>query len=218
MEGGFSPGMNKRAPQEERTFFVTSVTYGRRQAFRRESWANLFVEVCQENRRKGRFLLHEFVLMPNHFHMLLTPAPEVSLEKAMQYIKGGFSFRVKKELQSNLEVWQPSFTEHRIQDWSDYSHHCEYIRQNPVRARLVVQAADYPYGSASGRFELDGAPPWLKPPHSGEAVAGLKPRASTDSDASTDSGPSTDRGASGDSLTSTDSCASNEPHTEPRGS
>ncbi|MGH9602658.1 MAG: transposase, partial [Terriglobales bacterium] len=42
---------------------------------------------CQESRRKDRFLLHEFVLMPDHFHILLTPAPEVSLEKAMQFIK-----------------------------------------------------------------------------------------------------------------------------------
>ncbi|MGH9601444.1 MAG: transposase, partial [Terriglobales bacterium] len=78
--------MNKRAPQEQRTFFVTSVTYGRRMVFRSQPWADLLIEVCQESRRKDRFLLHEFVLMPDHFHILLTPAPEVSLEKAMQFI------------------------------------------------------------------------------------------------------------------------------------
>jgi putative transposase len=173
--------MNKRAPQEQRTFFVTSVAYGRRSIFRSQAWVDLFVQVCQENRRKGRFSLHEFVLMPDHFHMLLTPAPEVSLEKAVQFIKGGFSFRVRKELHSNLEVWQPSFTEHRIQDWNDYSHHREYIHQNPVRARLVEREADYSYGSTSGHFELDPPPPWLKPPQEDAQVAGLKPRSSTGS-------------------------------------
>jgi len=34
--------------------------------------------------------------MPDHFHLLITPAHEVSLEKAVQLIKGGFSFRAKK--------------------------------------------------------------------------------------------------------------------------
>jgi len=174
---------------------VTSVTYGRRAVFRNQRWAELFFEVCHDSRRKGRFLVHEFVLMPDHFHMLLTPAPEVSLEKALQFIKGGFSFRAKRELRSNLEVWQPSFTEHRIQDWNDYAHHREYIQQNPVRARLVERAADYPYGSASGRFELDAAPPWLKPQPRGDEDAGLKPRSSTGSRSSTETGGVGERGA-----------------------
>jgi hypothetical protein len=43
-----------------------------------------------ENRRKRRFLLHEFVIMPNHFHLLLTPAAEIPLEKALPFIKGRF--------------------------------------------------------------------------------------------------------------------------------
>jgi putative transposase len=44
--------------------------------------AQLLVDVLAENRRKRRFLPHEFVIMPNHFHLLLTPAAEVPLEKA----------------------------------------------------------------------------------------------------------------------------------------
>ena len=44
--------------------------------------------------------VHEFVFMPNHVHLLITPAPDVSLEKAMQFIKGGFSYRAGKELGS----------------------------------------------------------------------------------------------------------------------
>jgi putative transposase len=52
------------------------------------------------------------VVMPDHFHALVTPADEISLEKAVQFIKGGFSFRLK----SSLPVWHPSFTNHRIRD------------------------------------------------------------------------------------------------------
>jgi putative transposase len=52
--------------------------------------AQLLVDVLAENRRKRRFLLHEFVIMPNHFHLLLTPAAEIPLEKALQFIKAVF--------------------------------------------------------------------------------------------------------------------------------
>jgi REP element-mobilizing transposase RayT len=67
------------------------------------------VDVLVENRRKGRFLLHEFVIMPNHFHLQLTPAAAIPLGKALQFIKGGFSFRAKREIHFGLEIWQASF-------------------------------------------------------------------------------------------------------------
>src|SRR5271165_676806 len=140
------------APQEIRTFFVTAVTWGRRAIFRSEPMAQLFIDTLQRYRTQNKFLLHEFVLMPDHFHLLITPAHEVSLEKAIQLIKGGFSFRVKKELGSNLEVWEKGYTEHRVKDSEDFRHHVEYIRDNSVRARLADNVAAYPYGSASGNW------------------------------------------------------------------
>ena len=96
----------KDAPQEIRTFFITSVANGRQPLFKKEEMARLFLNVLQDYRGQGRFLLHEFVVMPDHFHLILTPATDVPLEKAGQYIKGGFSFRVKKELAFNSLVWE----------------------------------------------------------------------------------------------------------------
>jgi len=40
-----------------------------------------------------KYLLHEFVLMPDHFHLLITPTS--TLERALQLIRGGFSFRLQ---------------------------------------------------------------------------------------------------------------------------
>ncbi len=67
------------------------------------SGRSLFLETLQSYRGRA-YLLHEYVLMPEHFHILITPS--VTLERAVQFIKGGFSFRVKKELQSSMEIWQ----------------------------------------------------------------------------------------------------------------
>jgi putative transposase len=54
--------------------------------------------------------------MPNHFHLLLTPAAEIPLEKALQFIMGGFSYRAKREIHFAFEIWQASFVNHRIHD------------------------------------------------------------------------------------------------------
>jgi putative transposase len=123
----------------------------------------LFLDVLQQNRQKHRFLLHEFVAMPDHFHSILTPAHDISLEKAVQYIKGGFSFRAGKELEFQFLIWQEGFTNHRIRDSKDYATHREYIHRNPVKAGLVAMPSDYPYSSAFPGAQVDPAPPGLKP-------------------------------------------------------
>lgn len=143
----------------DRTFFITSVTAQRRALFSCEVAANLLVDVFLHYRGQGKYLLHEFVIMPDHFHALITPADAISLERAVQFIKGGFSFRLK----SSLPVWQASFTNHRVRDDEDFERHREYIWSNPVRAGLVVKAEDYPHSSPRGKFGLDSAPPGLKP-------------------------------------------------------
>lgn len=143
----------------DRIFFVTTVTAHRQPIFRRDAVARLLIETLTHYRDERKFLLHEFVIMPDHVHALLTPAPEISLERAMQFIKGGFSYRLK----SWPPVWQASFANHRVRDWEDYEHHREYIRMNPVRARLAERAEDYPYSSAAVAMRMDPVPQGLKP-------------------------------------------------------
>jgi putative transposase len=144
-----------------RTFFVTTVTWQRVPIFRVEARARLLVEVLLGYRDQGKYLLHEFVVMPDHIHLLLTPAIEISVERAMQFVKGGYSYRLRKV--EKIQVWQESFTNHRIRDFEDYERHGLYIRMNPVRARLVRDASTYAFSSASPGFRLDGMPQGLKP-------------------------------------------------------
>jgi len=142
------------------TYMITFATWGRRSLFQRECWAKLLIDTLYHY-RGAAYLLHEFVVMPDHIHVLLTP--KTSLEKAVQFIKGGFSYRAKKELGSNMEIWQRGFSDHRVRDFGDYQQHIVYIRQNPVRKRLSERAEGYPYSSASAGIELDPIPQGLKP-------------------------------------------------------
>jgi REP element-mobilizing transposase RayT len=101
--------------------------------------------------------------MPNHLHLLITPLGETTLERAMQLIKGGFSYRVKKELGFQWNIWQTSYFDRRVRDRTEYSEFVEYIHHNPVKAQLCSNPLLWPYSSASGKFELDPIPQRLKP-------------------------------------------------------
>ena len=108
--------------------------------------ANLFIDVLRSYILAKKFNVHDFVVMPNHVHILLTVPGDLSIEKAMQLIKGGFSFRAKKELGFQGEVWQRGFSDVRITDEQSFRHHRDYIEINPVRAGLANSAEEYPYG------------------------------------------------------------------------
>jgi putative transposase len=137
---------------------VTFSTWQRHRLFVVESYARLFLKTLYGYRRRGRFELHAFVVMPEHVHLLLTPAPGVTLERSIQFIKGGYSHALGAELKRKGEVWQRGFTDHRIRDAADFEAHRGYIHENPVKRGLVVAAADYRFCSAFPGFRLDGWP------------------------------------------------------------
>lgn len=150
----------EHATNNAQTYFVTSDTWERRGLFRNEAWARLFFKTLLSHRGEA-YLLHEFVLMPDHFHLLITPLS--ALERAIQLIKGGFSYRAKKDLGSNAEVWHRGFSDHRIRDAEDYDRHVHYIRLNPVKKHLCGVPTEYKYSSAYPGWKLDPVPQWLKP-------------------------------------------------------
>ncbi len=158
----------EHATNNRQTYMITTETWQRRALFRSELWARLLIDILYHYRGSA-YLLHEFVIMPDHIHVLITPV--TSLEKAVQFIKGGFSYRAKKELGSNMEIWQKGFQDQRIRDAADYDSHRNYISQNPVRKHLCERVEDYPYSSAHAGFDLDEVPQGLKPIALG-AVAG----------------------------------------------
>ena len=131
-----------------RTFFVTSKTAPNKAVLRSERMALLMIDVLRSYVRAGKFILHDFVVMPDHIHLLITLDQLMSVEKAAQLVKGGFSYRAKKELGYGGEVWQKGFSEVRILDRQSFLAHRDYINQNPVKAGLVDSPEKFPYSSA----------------------------------------------------------------------
>lgn len=136
-------------------YFVTTRTWQGRRLFQKESFAKILVDTLLEGRERGFYRLHDFVLMPDHLHVLLTPEDRTSLEKAVQIIKGGSSHRIGQELHTKFPVWQKGFHEHWIRSETDSLSRKRYLAWNPVKAQLAATPSEYPYSSACGRFSLD---------------------------------------------------------------
>ena len=140
------------------TYFVTTKTWGNRALFRVPEVALIVAHRVVACRDRGAYLLHEFVIMPDHLHLLLTPAATTSLERAMQLIKGGASHEIHQRRDHQMGIWHPGFHDWTIRDGADYQAKREYIWMNPVRAGLVERHEEWAYGSACGAFQLDPMP------------------------------------------------------------
>ena len=151
------------SPSTSQTYFLTASCWGGRPILQSERMSYLLLDTLDSYRRQGKFTLHEFVIMPNHLHLLLSLTPGITLQRTVQFIKGGFSFRVGKELGLKSEIWQRGYVDHRIRDSADYAKHREYIFSNPVRKHLALAPQSFLFSSANGSYSLDPAPRGLKP-------------------------------------------------------
>jgi putative transposase len=133
----------------ETTYMVTSATSPRRPVFQVHASAQLLCDVLTHYRDQGNYKLHAFVVMPDHFHAVLTPAPIKTLEQCVQLIKGGSSARLKKG-----PIWQKGFNEQSLQSEEAYRAALRYVEANPARRGLM----EWPFSSDRLEIRLDPMP------------------------------------------------------------
>lgn len=102
---------------------MTLSTFHRRKLPVVETYVRLFLQTLYRHRREDRYELHAFVVMPEHVHLLLTPASDVTIERAVQLIKGAYSHELGAIIGRDQEIWQRGFTDHRIRNYVDFMHH-----------------------------------------------------------------------------------------------
>lgn len=163
--------VRERIRTNRSSYFVSTQTAGRKPFFRHECWGRLILSTLAHYDGAG-YELHAYVIMPDHLHLLITPFETV--ERSVQLVKGGFSFRAKREFKWHAEIWQPGFTDHRIRTEEDWLNHLEYIRLNPLKAGLVAEAETYEFVG----FPKRDFPQGLKPAD-GEDARDLRVEART---------------------------------------
>jgi putative transposase len=95
----------------------------------------------------AHYSLHAFVVMPNHVHLLATPAlPSLKLTKSLKVITAKRA-NAMLALTGN-SFWQEESYDHAVRHELEFERIKNYIEENPVRAALVTDAREYRWSSA----------------------------------------------------------------------
>jgi len=115
---------------------------------RQPAVADVILEAIRYNANTLRhYVLHAFAVMPNHIHLLATPA--VALPKLTKSLKGITARRANEILAlTGTPFWQAESYDHLVRDAAEFEKIRHYIESNPVRAGLVTEASEYRWSSA----------------------------------------------------------------------
>lgn len=167
-----SPMSNYRRPHiAGGTYFITQVTYQRQQWLCRDIARHALRTAIEQVRKTRPFTVDAFVLLPDHFHCLLTlPSDDSDLSTRLRLIKTYVTRHYRPALQLDSVVsasrqqrkeqnlWQRRFWEHVIRNDDDFAQHCDYIHYNPIRHKLCKNPADWQFSSIH-RFIAQGKYP-----------------------------------------------------------
>jgi len=151
--------------------FLTASTYRRAQVFRSPRFCHYFVQRLAEVRQKLNCLLIGWVLMPEHFHVLLKPQPAESTPLIVKALKEETAKRILKTLtgnsqypwcrktldrlrlpptvhdESHYRLWNRRFHPFNVFSETKLQEKLNYMHNNPVKRGLVSAPGDWPWSS-----------------------------------------------------------------------
>jgi REP-associated tyrosine transposase len=101
-----------------------------------------------------RYRLLAWCLMPNHVHVVIEATAGVPLSDVVRSLKSFTARRANARLGRNGAFWHADYFDRFMRDESHFHRTVDYVEQNPVKARLVGRAADWPWSSARNRRAL----------------------------------------------------------------
>ena len=130
------------------TYSITAVTHERRRFFDDHRLARTVIRTLRSLSEVGIAHTHGFVVMPDHFHWLLTLRGG-TLSTLMARAKGRSARQVNLLLgRVGMPIWQRGFHDRALRRDEDVRQVARYIVSNPLRAGLVRAIGDYPWWDA----------------------------------------------------------------------
>lgn len=142
--------------------FITTSCYQRRPLLGMARNRDLFLEVLESVRRRYRFVVVGYVVMPEHVHLLIGEPERGNPSVVMQALKQGFARRLLARLRRDAEPRQSSLWDiavdegrvwqHRFYDFVVFTakkrvEKLDYIHENPVRRGLVLTPEEWKWNS-----------------------------------------------------------------------
>ena len=116
-----------------------------------EIYGNVLIKTCD----MYEFKVHAFVLMSNHFHMLLS-TPKNNLSMGMRYFMTESSRSIARASCRINRIYGSRYSWTIIKSSEHYAHAFKYVYQNPLRAGLVSRTENYPWSTLFGFHKTFG--------------------------------------------------------------
>jgi len=137
---------------------------------------SFYLHCLRDAAAKHGCLVHAYVLMPNHVHLLATPAGPDGLSLLMRDLGRRYVQQyVNPVYQRSGTMWEGRYKSNLVEAQKYLLACCRYIELNPVRARIVGRPEDYAWSSY--RYHALGLPDLLVSPHAEYTALGATPLA-----------------------------------------
>jgi putative transposase len=136
--------------------FITCSCYRRQPILGTAERRDRFVNILEEARCKYRFVIHGYVVMPEHFHLLITEPEVGDPSVVMKVIKERFSKQVHASKESApptetdqepTRIWQKRFYDFNVWSAPKQTEKVKYMHRNPVKRGLVERPEQWPWSS-----------------------------------------------------------------------
>lgn len=147
---------------EGETYLLTSVTRERHPYFESASNALLFMQVLRFYRTRFEMQLFAYVLMPDHFHLLVQRGDTMNPSVLIRDLKRGVAFAINsRDRARGRTIWQEGYHDRRIRSERGFYQALEYIANNPLLAGLAESMEDYRWSSFASKPDGPEPDPWL---------------------------------------------------------
>jgi putative transposase len=144
-----------RAWQPGGTYFFTVNLHHRGGNDLLTRYISLLRQVVRDVRNRYPFVIHAWVVLPEHLHCIELPDGDSDFAVRWRLIKMHFSKGIPSQEPRNASrmrrgergVWQRRYWEHWIRDEDDYRAHMDYTHINPLKHGLVARVGDWPYST-----------------------------------------------------------------------
>jgi putative transposase len=137
----------------DRIFFVTATLLPGAPTFSPDEYP-ILIDAFAESRRHLGFLLCGYVLMPDHWHVLLWPSLPLTISQALKDIRTRCTKSLNRQRGTQGTTGQDQFWDRFVRNRKEFNDRLEYMHLNPVRAGLVEKPEDWPWSSYNN-FSLD---------------------------------------------------------------
>ncbi|MFH1597487.1 MAG: transposase [Patescibacteria group bacterium] len=132
---------------DDTVYFITAKTIGKNNHFSSNKKKEILKNRLSQTVKELKIIIYAWVILDNHYHLLIKIKKKSDLSKLMQLFHGRTSYILNKvDDKKGRQVWF-NYWDHCIRNEKDFNNHLNYIHFNPVKHGLVSKPGDYKYSS-----------------------------------------------------------------------